>query len=278
MNMKITTSLLAVLVTAATAGTTSDYGFNFIAVANAETQSPAATPAPEQNPTPTTNAPAQKPPASVDTQGVAKQAPPPTNDRFDDFYSNDQWDPYREIQRMQDEMDRIMEQAFDRYGMDPYYDPYYSDPYYDQQYGPRGGPGYGRGGYGPGPGFGPNYGPGPGPGPGMRHHGPGFMHPMRGGMTPAMDLQDKGDNYVVLVDVPGMDADGISVKLEDNRLSISAKQSYDKEDKDSKGNVIFHERRSGSFSRSLTLPGPVKKQGMKTDFDKGVLRITIPKA
>jgi HSP20 family protein len=108
--------------------------------------------------------------------------------------------------------------------------------------------------------------------------GPGFRNSMRNSMSPAMDLQDKGDNYVVLVDLPGTDADNISVTLDGDRLSISAKQTYDKEDKDSRGNVIFRERRSGSFVRSLSLPGPVKQSGMKTDYDKGVLRITIPKA
>lgn len=253
MNIKITTGLLAVLVTAATSGITSDYDFDFIAVADAATPD-----------TTTAESPAQKSPAPVEPKADARHAPPTASDRFDDPYSTGQWDPYREIQRMQEQMDRIMQQAFDRYGLDPSNDPYFSDPYYDRHYGPRGtprfGPGYGRG-----------------PGPGLRH-GPGFRHQMRGALSPAMDLQDKGDNYVVLIDVPGMDADSISVTLEHNRLSISAKQRYEKEDKDSQGNVIFRERRSGSFKRSLSLPGPVKEGGMKTEFDKGVLRITIPKA
>jgi HSP20 family protein len=259
MNMKITKALLVLLVAAP-----------LVAVADAATESPAATQTPGSAPAQTPDsaqAQTQKPsPADRPTRG--NQAGPSADNRDYDPWGYEEWDPYLEIQRMQEEMDRIMDQAFNRYDFDPYYDPYY---------GRRGDRDYGRN-YDRGPR--PQYGPGHGPrmehGPGFGQ-GPGFMHSMRG-MTPAVDVQDNGDNYVVLVDVPGMDANNISVTLEGDRLSISAKQSYDKEDKDSHGNVIYRERHSGSFRRSMTMPGPVKEKGMKTDYDKGVLRITIPKA
>jgi HSP20 family molecular chaperone IbpA len=240
---------------------TTDADTDVMPTADASTVMPATTPppatptvAPTVTPaTPPATATAQKPPTPIDPQASNKQAPSNAIDNLNDPFSTGQLDPYSEIQRMQEEMDRMMNQAFNQYGYDPYYDPYYGRP------------------------GGPNFGPGQGPR--MRHGPPpGFRHSMRDNLAPDMDLQDKGDHYLVLVDVPGTDANSISVKLEGDRLTISAKQSYDKEDKDSHGNVIFRERRSGSFRRSTSLPGPVKKSGMKTDYDKGVLRITIPKA
>ena len=43
------------------------------------------------------------------------------------------------------------------------------------------------------------------------------------------------------------------------------------------GNIVFSERRSGNFRRSITLPEPVIEGGMKTKIENGVLTIVIPK-
>jgi len=43
------------------------------------------------------------------------------------------------------------------------------------------------------------------------------------------------------------------------------------------GDIVFQECRSGRFERSITLPEAVKQNEMKTQVDKDVLTITIPK-
>jgi HSP20 family protein len=136
------------------------------------------------------------------------------------------WDPYQEIQRMQREMDRIFNDAFNRFDRSP-----------------------------------------------------DFQHLNRQqAFSPDIDLNDEGDRYVVLVDLPGAEESDISVHLEDQRLTISGKQDYEKQDTDAYGNMVYRERRSGTFKRSITLPEPVKQSGMQTKLDNGVLTITIPKA
>lgn len=108
---------------------------------------------------------------------------------------------------------------------------------------------------------------------------PDFRHLYRQqAFSPDIDLNDEGDRYVVLVDLPGAEESDISVHLEDQRLTISGKQDYEKQDKDAYGNMVYRERRSGTFKRSITLPEPVKQSGMQTKLDNGVLTITIPKA
>jgi len=37
------------------------------------------------------------------------------------------------------------------------------------------------------------------------------------------------------------------------------------------------ERRSGTLQRSITLPGPIKQPGMKTEVNNGMLTITVAK-
>lgn len=107
---------------------------------------------------------------------------------------------------------------------------------------------------------------------------PDFQNNFRGSfITPKMDVQENDLQYTVIVDLPGASKDNISVNLEGQVLTIEGKQNFEKENKDGSGNVIFQERRSGSFQRSLTLPGPVKQAGMKTKVDNGVLTIIIQK-
>jgi HSP20 family protein len=162
---------------------------------------------------------------------AAKSPDRPPQSPFADSWTNRalndrNWDPYREIQRMQREMDRMFNDAFNRF-----------------------------------------------------NHSPDFQHLYRQQVfSPDIDLNDEGDRYVVLVDIPGADESDISVNLEEQRLTISGKQDYEKQDKDSYGNMVYRERRSGTFKRSITLPEPVKQSGMQTKLDNGVLTITIPKA
>jgi len=107
---------------------------------------------------------------------------------------------------------------------------------------------------------------------------PDFQHLFREGFTtPEMDVKEDDTKYTVIVDLPGSNEDNVSVNLDGQTLTVKGEQRYEKQDKDNMGNIIFQERRSGSFQRSITLPGPVKQSGMKTEISNGVLTITIPK-
>lgn len=106
---------------------------------------------------------------------------------------------------------------------------------------------------------------------------PAFQN-MQGFVTPGMDLRDEGDHFVAIVDLPGAEKDAISIDLEDQTLTVSAEQRFENQRSDEQGNIIFQERRSGSFRRSMVLPEPVVTSEMHSDYKNGVLTITIPKA
>jgi HSP20 family protein len=96
--------------------------------------------------------------------------------------------------------------------------------------------------------------------------------------VPDVDLQEKADQYVVTVNVPGADESSLDVKLEDRILHISIKTEHAEAQTDEKnGQYNFRERFMGEFHRALTLPGPADAAKMKTDYRNGVLTITIPK-
>jgi HSP20 family protein len=78
------------------------------------------------------------------------------------------------------------------------------------------------------------------------------------------------------MDIPGTDQSKVKATLEDRTLTISGIRDEEVEHK-LPGKAISKERRLGEFERSITLPGPVKQDGMQVSYDKGVLTVTVPK-
>jgi HSP20 family protein len=99
-----------------------------------------------------------------------------------------------------------------------------------------------------------------------------------GGTTfsPSMDVEEQKGQYVVRMDIPGTDKSNISVDINDRKLTVSGKINEMVEEKGQ--NQLRKERRSGEFSRSMQLPGPVKSDEMEAEYKNGVLVITLPKA
>lgn len=95
--------------------------------------------------------------------------------------------------------------------------------------------------------------------------------------TPEIDVKENDFQYIVMVNLPGADENDISVTLDGQRLTIKGKRHYEKRDRSPNGNIVFQERQSGKFKRSLTLAHPVHQNKMKTRLDNGILKILIPK-
>lgn len=92
---------------------------------------------------------------------------------------------------------------------------------------------------------------------------------------PAVDIFEDAENIVVKVELPEIDMKDIDVKIEGETLRISGERKLEKEDK--KDNYHRVERVYGSFSRSFTLPHTVDQEKIKAAYDRGVLKVTLPK-
>lgn len=107
---------------------------------------------------------------------------------------------------------------------------------------------------------------------------PGLMN--AGGDTAAgllpMDVYETDSSVVVKVAVPGVKPEDIDVTLTGDLLTI--KGEFKSEQKEEKRNYLRQERRSGSFSRQLTLPAGVKGDQCKANFENGLLTLELPKA
>jgi len=99
--------------------------------------------------------------------------------------------------------------------------------------------------------------------------------PREGAWTPSVDISEDEKKIVVKADLPGVEEKDMSVKVEDNVLTLSGERKFVK--KTDEENFHRVERVYGSFTRSFTLPETAETDKVEAKYDKGVLKIEIPK-
>lgn len=92
---------------------------------------------------------------------------------------------------------------------------------------------------------------------------------------PPVDIKEGTDNYLVRVELPGMDKDDVKITLQDDVLTIKGEKKQEAEQKGESFNRV--ERSYGLFQRSFTLGSSVKSDKIEASYDKGVLTIQLPK-
>lgn len=96
-----------------------------------------------------------------------------------------------------------------------------------------------------------------------------------GNWTPMVDIYETINELVVKADLPETGIDDISIRIENNVLSLSGERKMDigipKES--------YHrmEREYGRFNRSFALPDNIDSDKIEATFKDGVLKINIPK-
>ena len=93
--------------------------------------------------------------------------------------------------------------------------------------------------------------------------------------VPPLDLSETDENLQLRMDVPGMKPEEIEIELTGNALRISGERKQQEEQEGSSYHRI--ERRSGSFSRSVTLPCAVNEDQIGAECRDGILTVTLPK-
>ncbi|MCI0634971.1 MAG: Hsp20/alpha crystallin family protein [Actinobacteria bacterium] len=92
---------------------------------------------------------------------------------------------------------------------------------------------------------------------------------------PAMDVYETDDKLVVTLELPGLSASDVDVRVEDSTLTINGKREFSNEVNEDHYQRI--ERRYGQFSRAVTLPPLVDAGKVDARFSDGVLTVEIPK-
>jgi len=88
-----------------------------------------------------------------------------------------------------------------------------------------------------------------------------------------MEAFRRGDQFIVALELPGVDPSDVDVTVERNVVTIHAVRRPFRQEGD---DVIADERMTGEFSRQLFLGDNLDAGKVAAEFDRGVLRLTIP--
>ena len=94
--------------------------------------------------------------------------------------------------------------------------------------------------------------------------------------SPLMNITEADGEYLVTMDLPGVDKKDVEVNISDGFLTISGERKI--VNQDSENNRVRCESTHGAFSRSFELSTEIVTDKIKAKFKNGVLSITIPKA
>jgi len=105
---------------------------------------------------------------------------------------------------------------------------------------------------------------------------PGFgLVPFRPMTMPSVDVEDRGKDFRVTVDLPGFNKEDVNVEVGEDSLLVHAKKSQAEDEKGK--NYVRRERMAQTFYRRLDLPEKVKSDDAKASLNNGILEIVLPK-
>ena len=101
--------------------------------------------------------------------------------------------------------------------------------------------------------------------------------------TPALDVGETDTHYIVALDVPGVGRDQLKVSVEGRRVSVETAASAQSDnaeasaDAKSAPRVLYRERSSVRYARTVSLPAEVDQTASQAKFENGVLTLTLAK-
>jgi HSP20 family protein len=93
--------------------------------------------------------------------------------------------------------------------------------------------------------------------------------------TPAVDIHEEDDRYLLTADIPGVNRKDIEITLEEGVLTVKGERNTRNEVAEQ--GYRRRERSHGTFMRQFTLPDTVNTTDISAYATDGVLKITIPK-
>jgi len=93
-------------------------------------------------------------------------------------------------------------------------------------------------------------------------------------MTPVASVIEGGDVYMLNVEMPGVNKEGLEISVENNELTIIGRRSLPQIE----GTLIHRESRPENFRRVFELDPSINMSKISARIDQGVLTLTLPKA
>lgn len=113
------------------------------------------------------------------------------------------------------------------------------------------------------------------------HWGRGWRSPAAGSSmfsrmgewSPAIEAFQRGNEFVIRADVPGMNRQDLQVEVGDDAVTIHGERRQDRQEE--RDGTFWTERSYGSFSRMIPLPPGAITDSAKATFTNGVLEVVM---
>ena len=93
-------------------------------------------------------------------------------------------------------------------------------------------------------------------------------------ITPVASVVEGGDVYMLNVEMPGVNKEGMAISVENNELTIIGRRSLPQIE----ATLIHRESRPENFRRAFELDPSIDLSKISARIDQGVLTLTLPKA
>ena len=88
-------------------------------------------------------------------------------------------------------------------------------------------------------------------------------------VTPATDVFESHDQFLLMLDVPGVDQSSLDIQVVQRSVHVHARQA---------ARDTIADMAPAEFRRVIQLPADVDAQNVTAEYDRGVLGIRVPKA
>jgi HSP20 family protein len=95
------------------------------------------------------------------------------------------------------------------------------------------------------------------------------------GSYPPINIFQKGEDFVAVVELPGVDKTELQLEAKENTIRISGRKTINY---DEGASMHRRERVSGVFDRTISVPIEIDPDGIQAEFRDGVLALFIPRA
>lgn len=95
------------------------------------------------------------------------------------------------------------------------------------------------------------------------------------GTYPPVNVFQQGEDLVAIVELPGVNKDDLNIQAKENTIRVAGRKAIDYPEE-----VSLHrrERLSGVFDRTLVVPMQIDPDGIKAEYNDGLLALFIPRA
>jgi len=92
--------------------------------------------------------------------------------------------------------------------------------------------------------------------------------------SPAVDVFDRGEEIMVIADMPGVPGDSVDIQLDRGLLHIRGRVTPPV----TRGETVLEEFQVGDFVRTFTLSEEINSAGISANLNNGVLTLRLPKS